>query len=141
MSDEVSLSVQGLPELYAQLNEMVKSVSGEKVEDAFLVGAMTLQQAVKQAAPRGPTGNLIKDIKVKQLPQIGNAPKSAIVKSMAPHDHLVEFGSKPRYQKKTGRFTGSMPAHPFFRPAVDANKEAIYTQVIEDIKSAIDEVL
>ncbi len=138
MPDDVEII--GLPELYKQLDEIGKSMSSEQVEDALLVGAMTLQQAVKQAAPRGPTGNLRKDIKVKQLPKRGDAPKSAIVKSLAPHDHLVEFGSKPRFTK-SGKYTGIMPAHPFFRPAVDANREGVFSQIVEDLKKTIDQVV
>jgi hypothetical protein len=33
--------------------------------------------------------------------------------------HLIEFGTAPRTQKKTGRFTGRMPANPFLRPLLD----------------------
>lgn len=38
---------------------------------------------------------------------------------------LQEFGTGPRYQKKTGRFTGATPAHPFLRPAWEQHKEQI----------------
>ena len=52
----------------------------------------------------------------------------------APHAHLVEFGTGPRTLKKPHyaqikgnwvmvEHTGSMPAKPFFRPAVDENKQ------------------
>jgi hypothetical protein len=33
--------------------------------------------------------------------------------------HLVEFGTAPRTQQTTGRYTGRMPANPFMRPALD----------------------
>lgn len=33
--------------------------------------------------------------------------------------HLLEFGTGPRVQKTTGRSTGSMPAQPFMRPALE----------------------
>lgn len=35
---------------------------------------------------------------------------------------LQEFGTGPRYQRKTGKFTGATPASPFLRPAWEANK-------------------
>jgi len=44
------------------------------------------------------------------------------VGSSAPHAHLVEFGTGPRYQKKTGRYTGSMPPAPYLRNAFDATR-------------------
>ena len=40
-------------------------------------------------------------------------------KPFSPLAHLIEFGSAPRRQKTTGRFTGRMPANPFLRPALD----------------------
>jgi HK97 gp10 family phage protein len=140
MSDEFTLDVEGMKEITNLINGLSKCVESGKVEDAFLAGAMNLQQAAKAAAPVGPTGNLKKDIKVKQLPKLGNNPKAAIVKSTAPHDHLIEFGTKPRYTK-SGKFTGIMPAHPFFRPAIDANKQAVLTQVADDIMNSIDEAV
>lgn len=33
--------------------------------------------------------------------------------------HFFEFGTGPRTQKTTGRYTGSMPAQPFMRPAIE----------------------
>lgn len=39
----------------------------------------------------------------------------------APHAHLVEFGTAPRYQKSTGKFVGAMPANPFTRRAWDGS--------------------
>lgn len=140
MSNEVTVSIEGIPELQKTLNEMVKVLGPERVEPVLLKGAKTIQGSVKEKAPKGKTGNLIKDIKVKQLPKIGDSPKSAIVKSTSPADHLVEFGTKPRRQKN-GRYTGSMPAKPFFRPAVDANKEPVLRQIAEDLKAQVDEVM
>ncbi len=42
--------------------------------------------------------------------------------SPAPHASLVEFGTGPRFQKSTLRYTGIMPPDPFMRPAWDINK-------------------
>lgn len=39
--------------------------------------------------------------------------------SHAPHAHLYEDGTAPRYHKKNGKFIGAMPANPFMRPAWD----------------------
>lgn len=49
------------------------------------------------------------------------------------HGHLVEFGTGPRTQKKTGRYTGQMPARPFMRPAWDANKEGVLQYMRDNI--------
>lgn len=51
----------------------------------------------------------------------------------APHAHLVEFGTGPRYQKTTGKFVGVMPAQPFIRPAFDVKKGAALTAIKREI--------
>lgn len=41
---------------------------------------------------------------------------------------LTEFGTGPRWQRKTGKFVGAAPAQPFLRPAWDQHKH----QVLDD---------
>lgn len=43
----------------------------------------------------------------------------------APHAHLYEFGTAPRFHKKTGKSVGAMPARPFMRPAWDVHQAAM----------------
>lgn len=45
------------------------------------------------------------------------------VVSRAPHSHLVEYGTGPRTQQGSGRYTGQMPAQPFMRPAWDEERQ------------------
>jgi len=40
-------------------------------------------------------------------------------KRFGPLAHLIEFGTAPRTQNKTGRYTGRMPANPFLRPTLE----------------------
>lgn len=57
----------------------------------------------------------------------------------APHAHLVEFGTGPRY-KKNGQYVGQMPAQPFMRPAFDGGKETFISRfsaaLLEEINKA-----
>lgn len=52
----------------------------------------------------------------------------------APHAHLIEFGTGPRYTK-AGAYRGSMPANPFMRPAWDAG----WRPALDDIGKIIGE--
>ncbi len=140
MAQEVAVSIEGIDELNETLDKVIKSVGPDVVEPLFMEGAKTIQAAVKAAAPKGPTGNLKKGIKVKHLEKIGNNPRSAMVKSTAPHDHLVEFGTKPRRTKK-GKYTGAMSANPFFRPAVDATLPGVINQITNQLKQKIDQAV
>ncbi|MBN9674641.1 hypothetical protein [Salipiger bermudensis] len=42
----------------------------------------------------------------------------------APHAHLLEFGTGPRFQKN-GRFTGSVAPQPMLQPAWDIHKHSL----------------
>lgn len=46
---------------------------------------------------------------------------------------LAEFGTGPRYQKRTRKFVGAMPAQPFMRPAWDQHKD----QILRDFSAAL----
>lgn len=46
---------------------------------------------------------------------------------------LTEFGTGPRWQKKTGKFVGASPAQPFLRPAWDQHKH----QILEDFSKEL----
>jgi len=128
---DFTVEIIGKEEFHRTLLALAKSLPNEKTEPVMMEGAKIIAAAAKANAPKGPTGNLKKGIKAKFLRQISNFPRSAAAVSNAPHDHLVEYGTAPRRQKTTGRYTGSMPAHPFFRPAVDANKGRVYRQIID----------
>lgn len=51
---------------------------------------------------------------------------------------LAEFGSGPRYQKKTGKYVGVMPAQPFMRPAWDQHKHQILDDFSRELWVQID---
>ena len=46
---------------------------------------------------------------------------------------LAEFGTGPRYHKRTRKFVGAMPAQPFLRPAWEQHKD----QILEDFSKAL----
>jgi len=51
--------------------------------------------------------------------------------------HLVEFGTADRYQQKSGKYVGRMPAKPFMRPAWDASKDATLAGIGADLWAEI----
>lgn len=54
----------------------------------------------------------------------------------APHAHLVEFGTAPRFHK-SGKSVGRMPANPFVRPAWDGTAEAALGTIKTTLASEI----
>jgi len=78
------------------------------------------------------TGNLYNSLKTQKV-KGRHGVYRVFTDRGAPHSHLVEFGTGPRKLKKPHyaqikgnwvmvEHTGSMPAKPFFRPAVDEHK-------------------
>lgn len=102
-----------------------------KIRNVIAKGTIAVMKAAIIKAPMGPTGSLkagIHSEMEREKPQ-------GIVKSDAPHSHLVEFGTveriasnDPRKGKKAMRIndkfvsgvirTGKMPKRPFMRPAM-----------------------
>ncbi|SPJ27626.1 hypothetical protein [Falsiruegeria mediterranea] len=58
----------------------------------------------------------------------------------APHAHLIEFGTGPRYHK-SGKFTGAVMADPFMRPAWDKNRARMLKILRAEVWSEIEKTL
>lgn len=50
----------------------------------------------------------------------------------APHFYLIEYGTKPRQQKATGRFTGSMPAYAPLRKAGEKARSIVRKNLVQE---------
>jgi len=61
--------------------------------------------------------------------------------SHAPHAHLYEFGTGPRYQVKTGKYVGVQMADPFMRPAWDENRDAMLKILRREVWIEIEKTL
>ncbi len=145
MADSMDIEIQGIEELEKQMESLIKAVHPDKVEPVLLDAAKVVAKDAKARAPKGKTGNLRKGIVAKKTKRRGGmtaalglsageaAPAiTAIDFRKAPHAHLVEYGHGGPHPA---------PAHPFFRPAWDANREKVTRQIIEDINNLIDKGL
>jgi len=138
----MTVQIEGMNELYKQLNALAKAVGAEKVEPMLMKAGTELQSAVIEkidSVVKEKTGTLKKRVKVQQMERRGDNPRSVIVVSKAPHNYIIEHGTSQRYQKTTGRYTGIGPAHPYFRPAIDANKERVYQEIIEGLRKSVED--
>ncbi len=105
--------VEQLRQAMSGLGVELKEAAGMGVDES----ADYLANEVKFRAP----GSLHKAVKTKKLPDKEGWPKTTLVGldyKIAPHQHLVEFGSGPRHHK-SGKSTGSMPASGFFRKSIE----------------------
>lgn len=58
----------------------------------------------------------------------------------APHAHLREFGTEPRFHK-SGKFVGAVSPQPVLAPAWEANKGAILSGLAAEIRSQLDALI
>lgn len=109
MSVAVKITIAGDKQLLKQLRHLSRTGARRAARKALMKAATPVLKATRAAAPRGPTGNLKRGQRKRY-----DAKEGRVKVIQAPHAHLLEFGTKPRYTKKPvppfGRFRGRMPA-------------------------------
>ena len=115
------MTIEGYEKLKRKFRRLIEVVDERKMETGLMNPARRLKDELSRNAPQGPTGNLKRSPVAKKFRRkIKSSPAVfvAIDRKIAPHAHLVEFGTK------------FMAPRSFFRKTMDSNEESI----IEDIK-------
>ena len=125
MNDATKL--EGQEELNRKLGKMSESVGYKNMENILMGSAVEFKEALIAKAPVGPTGNLkrspiAKAMKKSRVPVV----IAGIDRKIAPHAHLVEFG------------TVKMPAKPFFRPTWDGMRKKVNEDIAKKSGKAIE---
>jgi HK97 gp10 family phage protein len=140
----------------AKLKMLADVIDQRAVTEVMIQAAKIIQSEAKVRAPRGKTGRLEQSIVVtgqaKRKRKKGRMQSYCYVdKSIAPHAHLIEYGTAVRVpvSKKVmadqeagiiyGKHADPMPAHPFFRPAVDHKEAEAATYMSNGVLRVIDE--
>ncbi len=143
---EMIAEVNGWQELSKMLKGFPERIQRDIVNAGASAGATVVKkEAQKNIRSNGSynTGTLYNSIRTKKKKGEHGIYQVFSDKS-APHSHLVEFGTGPRklkepgYRKISGNWvwvenTGSMPAKPFFRPALDENHKLVMRKMTERI--------
>ncbi len=128
---EIEIDVQGLEEVRRKVASVLSTLDGRDVEEVLLGGAKIVQAAVKARAPRR-KGEIIRAVKARKGRKRGrlfSIAFCAMDRKIAPHAHLAEYGTGPRYQKRPRKYVGEMPAKPYFWPGVEASKGEVARHV------------
>ena len=134
------LQLHGLREMQAALRALPDEIEDAAVVQALKEAGEPMRQGMADLAPRRRSAESLADNIVisEKLSDSGKqtAPRDGKEEAYvyvgpdmekpgyAPHGHLAEFGTGPRYHE-SGKSTGSMPAQPFVRPAFDAFKGVV----------------
>ena len=127
--------ITGLTTAVKKFQKIARTYDGRgfsELEQALYEGAQMIQASAK-ANVHSRSGGLARSIVAKKFTHKRRNAPAAFVALHRSRDcwwgHLVEYGTAPRYHKKTGKFVGAMPAKPFMRPAVDANRWNVIARV------------
>ena len=141
-----SLKISGFKEIDALLQAIPRQLAGQGVSSGLRRALQPVAAAARSYAP----GSLSERIKIapsikagqqaQSLEKPGKGKRVMYVGSTAPHAHLVEFGTGPRYQAN-GKYVGIMPPDPFLRPAWDANKDEVLATLATAIREEIEKAL
>lgn len=138
------------------LDKFNNLLTHKEFQQAAGLGADIIKKKAVQLAPMGLTGNLKAGLVSKIDKRTSGKVARAYVATnpkIAPHAHLVEYGTKnPRTPKKTvmydkvtntwfGVEVAPMPKKPFMRPALDATKTKVLKAIDHDLQGRINKKL
>lgn len=148
--DTANIRIEGVEDVVKRLDDAKIKNKVRPIRQALRFGAAPMKRDAKAMAPVR-TGAL-----KKAIGYINPRSKSQLFIYVGPrrkntgvyYGHFVEFGTaprkyrKPQYRRIGGKWvkvkhTGSMPAHPFMRPAFEKNKENIEKRFEQKIKKLI----
>lgn len=120
-----AFKVEGLDEILANVSKVINKTTGAEAKEVFLSAALKLRDKARQNAPRV-TGNLRRGIFAARGDE--NKPNALVGVNyrIAPHAHLVEFG------------TVRMAARPYMRPAVTMTGQEIGRMIREGLLKIIE---
>ena len=138
---EVQVRVEGLEELQRDLQKLASAVSPKELQPVLKQEAAAFAAKLLPLAPVGPTGNLRKGVRA-WTPKITARRPDAMARAgvryrVAPHVHLVEYGTAERYTK-AGAYRGYGPARPFIMPLADREMPGILRRIIAAVWGIID---
>lgn len=128
----IDVRVSGEEVVARRLRDLPKKLVRKYVKAAYSRGATVLLKEARRRVPEK-TGNLKKAL-IRKI-RVNNTQHYALVgpdHSIAPHQHLVEFGTAKR-QRSSGGSTGASPPRPFLRPALENKKREIARLIIRHL--------
>ena len=132
---KMRVEVKGIKELEKELDRVA-----QEMRDSLNMGTVDAAEATASTIRRHAPGKISEAVATKPLPRKSNYPEVTMVGVdffKAPHSHLVEFGTGPRYHA-SGKYVGQMPADPFFRRSIDEARGTIKNTIRDRAKEPID---
>jgi hypothetical protein len=141
---DVGVEIEGLEELDNRMKRAIMAMDPAKIEQALLPVAKSFASKLRTILPQGPTGNLRRAVYAHTPRRGANRPLPAasagITARIAPHLHLVEYGTTKRYAE-SGAYRGVMPRGMYFTNLAQRESSGMTQQVVAAMKALVDENL
>jgi HK97 gp10 family phage protein len=157
MADGISIRVEGLSELQAKLEELSTKQADTAIRAALKAGAEVERVAISERAPiKDTTGGSLPDgalandivVKIKRSDQgflyavVGPDKYTAHVARWVEYGHRLVRGGRSRLLKngKTGgpgSQVGTVPEHPFIRPAFESTRQEVVDVMCQTLADEI----
>ena len=146
MPDAISLQIINLDEFKADLAKLSEAVRGQKLVTALKAGALIVENAAKQKCPKR-TRTLSRSIHIETASTQGDKVEVDIGTDVV-YAAIQEFGGviTPKRARMLHWTEGGLdifahkvtiPAHPYLRPAMDENKDAIQAEITATLKQLL----
>ncbi|HUT12396.1 MAG TPA: HK97-gp10 family putative phage morphogenesis protein [Thermoguttaceae bacterium] len=139
----IEVTLEGAAHLMGVLDALPAKIAFPILRKSLREGAKIFMKEARATAPQGPTGRLKRSFKAisgkRRLHRVEAYAKSD--GNVAPHTHLVEFGTAERFLRtKSGKLksTGIMRANPFMRRAWYRQRDRVERKIIDELGRGIE---
>jgi HK97 gp10 family phage protein len=142
---KTGLKITGFKEMDLALIDLGKVTAKRTADRAMKKALQPVADAANGMLPKGmPPVIVAKKLNKNQSRQARGlqtaTERNFFVGSPSPRAHLEEFGTGPRFHR-SGKFTGSMSARPFMRPAWDQTRQQVLELLSAELASEIQKSL
>ena len=128
-------NVTGMAEVINALQAMGKNIKTPRLQKVIRQSSQRIINTAKSLAPVN-TGDLRDSIGFITSKDSTNLDKALIGLRREYYNAylgvMFEYGTAPRFQKN-GRYTAQITPHPFMRPAVDKNANAVTEEILKGV--------
>jgi HK97 gp10 family phage protein len=136
----ITVKITGDKELVRKLRRLGDDTGGRLLEAAVVSGALLVQNEAKRKSPLK-TGNLRRSIHIgghSERSELGQSDGSDVGGNVASATRAhVLVGTDVIYGAAQEFGTSTIPAHPYLRPALDEQKDAVRVEIGEALKDLI----
>ena len=132
-----TIRVKGTREVNKAVKQAKKRLSHKEISSIFQQGAEMMENETQRRIPKGDTGNLRNATVVREMSKEPVVFIAGIDRKVAPHSHLIEYGTGARYHK-SGKYVGEVEANPYFRPAYDSVRGVIENHIVTQLRRRVE---